>query len=113
MILPTVLPGHWTSADGLAKATEYSTRARADLAMPEATDLALANELYLANGFLPIQTAAKERMRWLSVQLAISQAALRGLIAVRPANWDDDEDPEHQAAWSAAAAAARQGPDPC
>jgi hypothetical protein len=36
--------------------------------------------------------------------LAVHQlgAALRGLIAVRPSNWNDDEDAEQQAAWIAA-----------
>ncbi|WGM45270.1 hypothetical protein KOAAANKH_00131 [Brevundimonas sp. NIBR10] len=29
-------------------------------------------------------------------------SALRGLIAIRPANWDDDEDPDQVAAWRAA-----------
>ncbi len=34
------------------------------------------------------------------------QHALRGLIAVRPSNWDDaEEDPDQTAAWKAAAAA--------
>jgi hypothetical protein len=29
-------------------------------------------------------------------------SALRGLIAVRPSNWNDDEDPDRVAAWTAA-----------
>ncbi len=32
-------------------------------------------------------------------------SALRGLQAVRPANWEDDEDPDQVAAWRAADAA--------
>ena len=32
-------------------------------------------------------------------------AAIKGLVAVRPTNWDDVEDPEQQAAWQAADAA--------
>lgn len=31
--------------------------------------------------------------------------ALKGLVTVRPSNWDDGEDPEQQAAWTAADAA--------
>lgn len=27
-------------------------------------------------------------------------AALRGVLAIRPGNWDDDEDPDHVAAWT-------------
>lgn len=34
-------------------------------------------------------------------------SALRGLIAVRPANWDDDDDPDAVAAWTAADVALR------
>lgn len=33
------------------------------------------------------------------------QHALRGLIAIRPENWNDDEDPDQAAAWKAAEAA--------
>lgn len=32
-------------------------------------------------------------------------AALRGVIAIRPANWDDEEDPEQANAWKTADAA--------
>lgn len=83
--LPDVLPGHWTTRDGLEKAKEYAAMTRENLALSDRTDLALANALYLADGFLPIQTAAKERMRWLSVQLAIANAQLAEAWAEIPA----------------------------
>lgn len=81
--LPAVLPGHWETGEGLDKAREYAGRSRADLAMPDRTDLALANALYLPDGFLPIQTAAKERMRWLSVRLALAEAELARLKGLK------------------------------
>lgn len=77
--LPEVLPGHWTTADGREMAARYAAQGRDSLGMPDRTDLALANDLYMADGFLPLQTAAKERMRWLSVHLARAQIALRAL----------------------------------
>jgi hypothetical protein len=81
--LPDVLAGHWETSEGLDKAREYATKTRADLALSDRTDLGLANALYLVNGEIVIQTAAKERMRWLSVQLAIAlsrtQAAEKAL----------------------------------
>lgn len=78
--LPDILPGHWTTADGLDKAREYAVKARGDLALSQHTDLAIANALYLVNGEIVIQTAAKERMRWLSVQLAIANALTADLL---------------------------------
>jgi hypothetical protein len=39
-----------------------------------------------------------------------AEAALRALNAVRPSNWDDDEDPEQTAAWLALDAALRRTP---
>jgi hypothetical protein len=72
--LPDVLPGHWETAEGLDKAREYAAKTRADLALSNRTDLGLANALYLVSGEIVIQTAAKERMRWLSVHLALAEA---------------------------------------
>lgn len=57
-------------------ALRYAGKARDRLALPDHSDLALANALYLANGEIVLQTAAKERMRWLSVQLALTQLKL-------------------------------------
>lgn len=106
--LPDVLPGHWTTPEGHAKAVEYASLTRADLGMPDRPDLGLANALYLVSGEIEIQTAAKERMRWLSVQLAIVTAdrdeARAALSDARDAflnmiaearRWDEDTDGEY------------------
>lgn len=79
--LPDVAAGHWSSAAGLQMAVGYATKTRADLGMHDVPDLALANALYLASGEIAIQTAAKERMRWLSVQLVLSEARATSLEA--------------------------------
>jgi hypothetical protein len=78
--LPDVLPGHWETAEGHEKAREYATMIRADLCMGGRTDLDLANAVFMAGrhdlDLIHYQTAAKERMRWLSVQLALKATAL-------------------------------------
>jgi hypothetical protein len=75
-----VLPGHWTTPEGREKAVEYATMRRADLTHGDKPDLAMANAVYLVDRYsldlLPMQTAAKERIRWLSVQLAIANQKL-------------------------------------
>jgi len=73
-------PGHWSTAAGLAMAQDYAKLTRADLGSADLTDFALANEQYMAGrmdlNLVPLQTAAKERIRWLSVQLALAESAL-------------------------------------
>jgi hypothetical protein len=83
--LPCVLPGHWTSPEGREMAGRYATMTRANLLMDDRSDLGLANALYLVSGEIAIQTAAKERMRWLSVQLALAEARIRTTEAERDA----------------------------
>src|SRR5690606_765771 len=61
-------------------ARDYAAKERADLLMGDMSDLHLANAQYmqlrdsLALG--QYQTAAKERIRWLSAQLAIARTAI-------------------------------------
>jgi hypothetical protein len=78
--LPAVLPGHWATEEGREKALAYAGKARADLAHGQMSDLALANRVFMASrndlDLIVWQTAAKDRIRWLSVQLAIANAAL-------------------------------------
>lgn len=77
--LPEVLAGHWTTAEGREMARRYATMARSDIGLSDRPDFALANAIFLVDrdslDLGLIQTAAKERIRWLSVQLAISEAA--------------------------------------
>lgn len=72
--LPDVMPGHWETAEGHEKALEYFSKNRGDLAMGDVPDLALANAVYLIDRsdtrLVEFQGAAKERIRWLSAQLA-------------------------------------------
>jgi len=78
--LPLIVPGHWETHEGLEKATEYATMTRKQLGYGDRSDFALANAQYLVSrdslDLLPMQTAAKERIRWLSVQLALAQQKL-------------------------------------
>ena len=76
--LPDRLPGHWDTNAGLAIAMDYANQTRNDLAHGLMTDMELANRINMADrGDLDLiawQTAAKERIRWLSVQLALALA---------------------------------------
>lgn len=68
--LPQSLPGHWESEGGREMARLYATKQRGELVLSDVSDLALANLCFL-EGNLRNQTAAKDRIRWLSVQLAL------------------------------------------
>lgn len=73
--LPEIAPGHWSTAGGrdMALATlddPHMARSRERI-----TDFALANEVFLSPGIANL-TDAKERIRWLSIQLLIVRAAL-------------------------------------
>lgn len=76
--LPASLPGHWTTPEGRETALEYATKSRGDLMKGDLPDLAMANAVFLADradlDLIHYQQAAKERIRWLSVQLALANA---------------------------------------
>jgi len=65
---------HWASEEGAKMAREYLALSRDNLAMPHLSDFELANAVFLASrhdfDLISFQTAAKERIRWLSAQLA-------------------------------------------
>lgn len=77
--LPVTMDGHWSTSEGHAMALEYARWGRRDLGMPDVPDFALANAIFMVDrnslDLIVMQTAAKERIRWLSVQLAIARAA--------------------------------------
>ena len=79
--LPHALPGHWATASGWSMAMTYAEKDRADLAMGARSDLMLANDVFLVGRYdldlIQFQEAAKQRIRWLSVQLAMAEAALK------------------------------------
>jgi hypothetical protein len=84
-VLPSQVAGQWDTPDGHEIASEYLGRDRSDLAMGEMSDLLLANTVFMADrfdlGLLAYQTAAKERIRWLSAQLALARVELAQLRA--------------------------------
>lgn len=85
--LPKIVPGHWDTEEGREIALAYSDTDRSTLAKGELSDLVIANRVFLADrtdlDLIAWQTAAKQRIRWLSVQLALARhredAVSRGL----------------------------------
>lgn len=84
--LPEVLPGHWKAKDGHEMALRYATMVRSQLIGGDSTDMLVAFEIASLRRdddhriFEPTLAMAKDRIRWLSVQLAIAnQDADRGL----------------------------------
>ncbi len=69
--LPDKLPGHWMTAHGAEMAREYADKKRASLCGGDITDLQVANDVYLHPSIMAL-TVAKDRIRWLSVQLALA-----------------------------------------
>lgn len=74
-LLPASLPGHWDRLSGHGIAQDYARLSRKDLCKGDLSDLTVANGVYMASrndlDLIAWQTAAKERIRWLSAQLAI------------------------------------------
>lgn len=106
MILEGTMPGHWSTAEGAEMANTYAGKRREDLAYGGKTDLELANAIFMVGRgdleLIGLQTAAKERIRWLSAQLAL---ALRSSVKTVDADAPDrlwlssaDEEGEH-AVW--------------
>lgn len=88
--LPQTAPGHWDTVEGRSIAEDYLKLDRASLFMGDKSDLALANAQYLEDisvgtvtfqSAIGMQTAAKERIRWLSAQLAASNLCIVELEA--------------------------------
>jgi hypothetical protein len=75
-LIPNAVHGHWMTAEGREIAVDYASKGRADLCHGELSDFEVANAVFMADRFdlslIHWQTAAKERIRWLSVQLAIA-----------------------------------------
>jgi hypothetical protein len=74
--LPDQLEGHWDTAEGRQIAEGYRAKSRGELCHGEMSDLMLANAIYMASRndleLIAFQEAAKQRIRWLSVQLALA-----------------------------------------
>lgn len=89
--LPAAPAGHWDTPEGREMALDYLGKSRASLCMGELSDLHLANKQYLEDisvgtvtfqSAIGVQTAAKERIRWLSAHLAAANLANEELLAV-------------------------------
>lgn len=82
--LPDRLPGHWDGGDGAAIARACMRFGRSTLCKGDLSDMALANAVYLAErddlDLIVWQTAAKERIRWLSAHLATALARPRAAV---------------------------------
>lgn len=78
--VPEIAPGHWDTAEGREIAVEYADKPRTWLTKGNVSDFALANAQFLVSRdsleLIHYQTAAKERIRWLSARLAVAEAAL-------------------------------------
>lgn len=81
--LPAAMPGHWDTPEGHEIAVDYLAKERGSLAMGDLSDFHLANKQYLEeiaigpviiHSSIGVQTAAKERIRWLSAKLAAATA---------------------------------------
>jgi len=74
--LPDVLQGHWTTPSGHDMAERVADLKRHEIGFWDATDFDLAHRCGMADGRTIADTAvllaAKDRIRWLSVQLALA-----------------------------------------
>lgn len=78
-----IIPRHWDTEDGTAMANRSLGETRDQLCHGEMSDLALANAVYMASrtdlDLIVYQTAAKERIRWLSAHLAAANERIAHL----------------------------------
>lgn len=90
-LLPETLPGHWDTVDGRDMAERYLKEGRDQLGKRELSDMALANAQYLEDinvgtvtfqSAIAMQTAAKERIRWLSAHLALAELRLAEALRI-------------------------------
>ena len=77
--LPCPLPGHWNATDGHEMAVRYATMTRAELHGGSSTDMMVAFEIAMLCrndlDFEAVLASARDRIRWLSVQLALARHA--------------------------------------
>lgn len=78
--LPDVLPGHWETPMGLEMAQRYAAIRRCELSAQNMADFEVANHVFTHPSIMNL-TIAKDRIRWLSVQLAIAEADRLRLMA--------------------------------
>jgi hypothetical protein len=89
--LPDALPGHWDTAGGREMAERYLKETRQQQTKGGLPDFVLANAQYLEDisvgtvtfqSAIAMQTAAKERIRWLSAHLALAELQLTEALRI-------------------------------
>lgn len=99
------MPGHWSTPDGLEMAREYADKDRARLCGGQFTDMEVAFKTAMLMrtdmDFEPRLSMAKDRIRWLSVQLAMANADKADLLAAlqkiaKGPRFENGEGPEEQ-----------------
>lgn len=92
--LPAAAPGHWDTGEGRQIAERYAGKERRQLGYGQMSDFAFANAQYMVDRhafeLIVYQTAAKDRIRWLSVQLALAQQAKAELAEMIDAVFAED-----------------------
>lgn len=85
MTLPDNLPGHWTTPDGAEMAQRYVDIPRHQLFGGDFTDFEAAHRVAMTSrndlDFEASLALARDRIRWLSVQLAVAKAEKVELLA--------------------------------
>lgn len=83
--IPDILPGHWNTDEGSGMAKYYATKTRAELAGGQHSDMGVAFMIAMLGradlDFEPRLAMAKDRIRWLSAQLAVANAAQADQLA--------------------------------
>jgi len=78
-LIAELVAGHWETPAGAQMAADYLAKDRADLCIGHLPDMVIANGVFMASrdnpDLIAWQTAAKERIRWLSAQLAKAKGA--------------------------------------
>jgi len=77
--LPDVLAGHWATPEGLEMARRYAGMHRMEVMAQNQTDMEVANAAFMDPSIMNL-TVAKDRIRWLSVQLALANAGKAALL---------------------------------
>lgn len=79
--IPDVMPGHWITKDGADMARRFGAMQRHELKAQNMTDMEVANAVFLDANLMNL-TVAKDRIRWLSVHLAMANVKVAGLTQV-------------------------------
>lgn len=112
--LPCPLPGFWYAVDGHEMAVRYSSMTREQLLDGVSSDMLVAfNVASLCRDDFDHEAVvqiAKDRIRWLSVQLALANADKADLLAalgkiVKGPHFEHGEGPEEQCAFDRQTAA--------